>query len=144
MKAEDRVRYTGVTTSHGRFALAFAPQSGLMLASAACAEELTLPLASERRQLGRSIGYGMLAFAVVLLPFIELAAGRSRSGLSLFGSAPVPTAIGTLGIVAMLSPQPARLIGRCFVLDGSMKVQYRLYSYLLGTNIWAQLWQPPV
>ncbi len=59
---------------------------------------------------GRFLGYGMLAFSVLLLPIIELAAGRSWSGLSFFGSATVPTSIGTLGLAAMLSLRLALLL----------------------------------
>jgi len=85
------------------FAIAFALQSGLLIASAALPTPAlrSLPVA-HRRQLGVRLGYGMLAFAVLLLPLIELATGRPWSGLSLFGSAATPTAIGTLGLVGVL------------------------------------------
>ncbi len=93
------------------FALAFALQSGLLLATAALATELLPPLHTQpRRELGLRLGHGLLAFSVLLLPLLELAAGRVWSGLSLFGSAGVPTSIGTLGLAAMLRPAHALLL----------------------------------
>lgn len=98
------------------FAIAFALQSGLLLASAVCsAPRLAVPrLAAQpladRPPLGVWLGYGMLVFAVLLLPLIELAARHPWPGLSLFGSAATPTAIGTLGLAAVLDRRLARLL----------------------------------
>lgn len=92
-------------------ALAFALQSGLLLASAACPSAAAVsPGAKGRTGLGLSLGYGLLVFALVLLPVIELVGGQPWSGLSFFGSAPVPTAIGTLGVTAMAAPRFALML----------------------------------
>ncbi|MBK5939512.1 DUF6064 family protein [Halochromatium roseum] len=97
------------------FAIAFALQSGLLLASAVLstprlthhwvAQGLAPQSPVGQPQRGVWLGAGMLVFAVLLLPLIELAAGRAWLGLSCFGSAATPTAIGTLGLAAMLGPR---------------------------------------
>jgi hypothetical protein len=116
------------------FAIAFALQSGLLLAGAFW---LSLPLATsppgDARSLARAegrtsvrisvrisarirarislgLGVGLLAVAILLLPLIELAAGSAWRGLSVFGTAPTPTAIGTLGLAALLGPRGAPLL----------------------------------
>lgn len=86
------------------FALAFALQSGLLLAAARTEAPMPPRIGpNPGRQFGWALGYGMLGVAVLLLPMIELATGQPWTGLSLIGSAPVPTAIGTLGLAAMLN-----------------------------------------
>jgi hypothetical protein len=112
------------------FAIAFALQSGLLLAGAFW---LPLPSATsppgDARSLARAegrtsvrirarirarislgLGVGLLAVAILLLPLIELAAGSAWRGLSVFGTAPTPTAIGTLGLAALLGPRGAPLL----------------------------------
>jgi hypothetical protein len=93
------------------FAIAFALQSGLLLASAALpTPALVLPRRPERRRPGDWLAAGMLAFSVLLLPLIELAVGVPWSGLSIFGTAAIPTAIGTLGLAALVGPRLALLL----------------------------------
>lgn len=95
------------------FAIAFALQSGLLLAGAALLPStqgtslsvLSRSSVSAQPRLGRWLAYGMLAFAVLLLPLVELVAGRAWVGLSLFGTAATPTAIATLGLAAALGPR---------------------------------------
>lgn len=54
-------------------------------------------------------GYGLVAFAVIGMPLIGSLSGfwlegRAWLGLELFGSAPDPTALATLGLIAVLRP----------------------------------------
>ncbi|MCF7978471.1 MAG: hypothetical protein K9L82_10715 [Chromatiaceae bacterium] len=118
------------------FAIAFALQSGLLLASAVYSTPrltyhreprlahhmeprltphwvvrgLAVQSPAGQPRLGVWLGAGMLVFAILLLPLIELAAGRPWPGLSFFGSAATPTAIGTLGLAAMLGPRLGLLL----------------------------------
>jgi hypothetical protein len=87
----------------GPFALAFALQSGLLVASAVMPWE---GRRSERPFAGSKLGFGVLAVAVLLLPLAGLMTEQPLSGLELFGTAPDPTAIATLGLASIL---PARL-----------------------------------
>jgi len=87
----------------GPFALAFAVQSGLLVASAILPWDARH---SEQSFGGSNAGYAVLAIAVLLLPLAGLMTERPLSGLELFGTAPDPTAIATLGLASML---PARL-----------------------------------
>lgn len=89
------------------FALAFALQSGLLLAAAI--GRAPSPSIQGRAAAGwsRWVGYGGLAFAVSIAPMIELATGRPWHALGFFGSAADPTAMATLGVAAMLDPRLA-------------------------------------
>ncbi|WP_462321503.1 DUF6064 family protein [Halochromatium sp.] len=126
------------------FAIAFALQSGLLLAGAALplpTPTISNPLWAQssvtaQGRLGRWIADGMIAFAVLLFPLIELAAGRAGSGLSLFGSAATPTAIGTLGLAAALGPRFALLLMPIPIL-------WCLVASLLEFGLGGPLWLLP-
>jgi hypothetical protein len=47
------------------------------------------------------LGLGLLVYAAVIHPLVGPATGRSWSGSELFGLAPDPTALGTLGLLLM-------------------------------------------
>ncbi|MEA1048529.1 DUF6064 family protein [Lamprobacter modestohalophilus] len=128
------------------FAIAFALQSGLLLASAVYSTPRLTPhwvvrgLAAQspagQPRLGVWLGAGMLVFAVLLLPLIELAAGQPWPGLSFFGSAATPTAIGTLGLAAMLGP-------RLWLLLTPVPVLWCLVVSLLLLGLDDPLWALP-
>lgn len=123
------------------FAIAFALQSGLLLASAALLPPTqtgglsvrSQSSATVQRRLGRWLAYGMLAFAVLLLPVIELIAGRAWSGLSLFGTGATPTTIGTLGLAAVLGPRYVLLLMPIPIL---WCIVASLLQFGLGDSLW--------
>lgn len=80
-------------------AAAFAAQGMLLLgvAFAPWGEGLT-----PRTGRGARLGYGLLAIAVLVAPPLGLCFDRSWSGLELFGSAPDPTALATLGFLTLV------------------------------------------
>ncbi len=80
-------------------AAAFAAQ-GMLLLGVAMAPWGTGP--SPRTGRGVRLGYGLLACAVLVAPPLGLWFGRSWSGLELFGNAPDPTTLATLGLLILL------------------------------------------
>lgn len=56
-----------------------------------------------RRDLSTTIGVSLFVYALALHPVVALIAGRSIWAAEIVGIAPDPTAIGTLGILAMAS-----------------------------------------
>lgn len=89
--------YARINTAAVGFALLFFVQAVLLLAAGAGA--------SGRHRLrwrtgvSRVPGLGLFAYAVLLHPLVGMAAGRSWQGVELLGSAPDPTALGTLGLL---------------------------------------------
>ncbi|MGB5832803.1 MAG: DUF6064 family protein [Thiohalocapsa sp.] len=80
------------------FAAAFAIQGVLLIA-------FGLGTARQRLRVGSDwaawFGYGLVAIALIAIPLLALSiGGRTWPGLELFGSAPDPTAIATLGLAA--------------------------------------------
>ena len=85
----------------------------------------------------RGVGIGLLALAVVLYPMIAPALGRNWAQAEVFGIAPDPTAIGTLGLaLAVPSPTPRMLM-----------VVPILWCLISGLTLWAmespEAWVPP-
>lgn len=123
------------------FALAFALQSGLLLAVAAMPKPSGASMAGDGRfatrvrGAGEWIGVGVLAFAVTL-PLIGLLAGRSWEALSVFGTGADATAIGTLGIVMRLAP-------RVRLLLMPVPVLWCLISALMQRALGDPLWVLP-
>jgi heme exporter protein D len=114
----------------GPFALAFALQSGLLLASA------VLPWEGRHSELpfgGSKAGYVVLAVAVLLLPLAGLMTERLLSGLELFGTAPDPTAIATLGLASML---PARLAWLLFPIPLTWCLVSSAMLWGLDSPVW--------
>ncbi len=68
-------------------------------------------LALDRRARGWWAGLGLLAWGLVIHPLALLASGRSAAGAELFGLAPDPTAIATIGLLLM-----SRVPGRGWVM----------------------------
>lgn len=66
--------------------------------------------ASERHSPARVVGFAMLAYALVLHPFVGLFAGRPLGGAEIVGIAPDPTAIATLGFALLLWSRRARAV----------------------------------
>ena len=62
------------------------------------------------RTRGAAIGLGLHVYALALHPLLGLVAGRPIAGAEVFAIAPDPTAIATLGIVAMAQGRAAWLL----------------------------------
>lgn len=76
----------------------FAIQAVLMVGVGGAAGRLQLGWRASGTGL---LGLGVVIFAVLVHPLIGLAAGRTWTGVELFGLAPDPTALGTLGLLLM-------------------------------------------
>jgi hypothetical protein len=87
-------RYDTINWAARYFALGFAVQAVLLIGSA-----LTRHLRFEVRRATARFGLGIFLFALVLQPLIGPLAGRDWMQVEIFGVAPDPTAVGTLGIV---------------------------------------------
>jgi hypothetical protein len=79
-------------------ALGFAVQGALLLLSA------LLPLrgSAQPPRWARLAGWCLLACGVVLLPLAQGLLGRELAAVGWFGTSPTPTALATLGLVALL------------------------------------------
>lgn len=137
--------YARLNWAGSYFALAFAVQGLLLLGSGVWASRWTpsptsiraLSRAPKRalnssRQRGEAadwadqasdsgwIGYGIVLFAVLVLPLVGLLQGHVWKGLALFGSTPDPTAIATLGLAVLLRGRlPLLLIALLLLIPAS-------------------------
>jgi hypothetical protein len=94
--------YAPINWAASAFAAAFALQAlGLFGLAAAGGMQLRAP-GSRRRA-----GMGLMLWALCLHPLLAWAAGRPWQQAELFGLAPDPTAIGTLGLLLLLQGQTA-------------------------------------
>lgn len=91
--------YAPLMWAAGYWAIAFAAQGVLLLALAAAAPRCTGFCSGVSRT---RIGQGLLVFAVLLMPLLGLLGHQPWNGLGLFGSAPDPTAVATLGLLMRL------------------------------------------
>lgn len=89
-------RYAPINWAAEYFAWAWAAQGALLVAVAAFAR---MGLAPRRMRLA---GLALLAFALVLYPLIAVALGRGWAQAEVFGMAPDPTVLATLGALLAL------------------------------------------
>ncbi len=88
-------RYATINWAATYFAVGFAVQAGLLLLSAA-----TGRLAFSRPETAtRTAGIFILAFALLVQPIMGPLLGRDWSEIELFGLAPDPTVLATLGVL---------------------------------------------
>jgi hypothetical protein len=91
--------YAGINLAAPWFAVGFGVQAAVLLGVGAVAERLQFDWG---RGLTPRLGLALLVFAVAVHPLIgPLAGGRDWRGAELFGLAPDPTALGTLGLLLM-------------------------------------------
>ena len=102
-------RYAEINTAAGWFALAFAAE-GLLLFVAAAMPAATLSIKGWRCTATSYPGLALLLYALLCHPLIGILAGRSWRGAEIFGIAPDPTALGTLGILLMAHGRMPRLL----------------------------------
>ena len=96
-------RYAAINWAATYFAAAFALQ-GAMLALTAVVRGGLVP---HPRPWARRSGATLLAIALFAMPALTLIAGRPGIQAEVFGIAPDPTAVGTLGILLATAPRHA-------------------------------------
>jgi hypothetical protein len=94
-------RYATINWAAPWFAAAFAGEGVLLLASVGFGARLRIPTA---RGLTAYVGLGLLLFALGVQPWLGVLLGRPWLQAEVFGLAPDPTALGTLGLLLLLRP----------------------------------------
>lgn len=89
-------RYDAINWAGRYFALGFAAQAVLVAGLGAAAGRLRIGPFDDAA--GR-IGLALFLAALILYPLLAVIAGRGWAGAEIFGLAPDPTAIGTLGLL---------------------------------------------
>lgn len=117
-------RYASINLAAGYFALAFVVQALLLLWLGAMRGRLA-PLTATRLQ--QRAGLGLLLFAVLVFPVMGPLLGRSWTQAEVFGMAPDPTALATLGVLLLAGPRPAWAL---FPIPVA-------WCLLSGTTLWA-------
>ena len=101
-------RYAPINWAATWFAAAFALQ-GVLLAAAAVAHTGTRVVV--QRGPARTLGLALLLVALVLPPALGVLLGRPWQQAEVFGLAPDPTALGTLGVLLLLLTPPRAATG---------------------------------
>jgi hypothetical protein len=94
-------RYASVNLAAGYFALAFALEALLLLWFGLVRGRLTPAQATRPRA-----GLGLFVFALLVFPLMGPLLGRSWTQAEVFGMAPDPTALATLGVVLFAGVRP--------------------------------------
>lgn len=115
-------RYASINPAASYFALAFAFEALLLLWLAARGR---LTAAPSRWQ--RGAGLGLLLFALLVFPLLAPLFGRSWIQAEVFGMAPDPTALATLGV--LLFAGASRVWG-CLLIPVT-------WSLISGATLWA-------
>jgi hypothetical protein len=89
-------RYDGINFAGRWFALAFAVQAVLLVGAGVLRDGLRL---APRDHPAGLLGMALFVFALVVQPLIGPLLGRDWASVELFGLAPDPTAVGTLGLL---------------------------------------------
>jgi hypothetical protein len=100
-------RYADINFAATYFSWAFFAQAALLAASGVGFGRLQ-PSPSDTTLAGK-IGIGLIAFALLAYPFLGALAGRKWSEVELFGIAPDPTALLTLGVLLAARRMPWEL-----------------------------------
>ena len=100
-------RYADINFAATYFAWAFFAQAALLVLSGVVFTRLQ-PSPSDV-SFARKIGLGMVAFALLVYPFVGALAGRKWSEVELFGIAPDPTVLLTLGVLVTARRMPWEL-----------------------------------
>ncbi len=125
-------RYSAINWAAVYFLPLYGVQA-LLLVIEALRASTAKPLAGRTR----ATGLTLLVGAVALYPIIALLLGRGWGQAEVFGIAPDPTAIATLGLVLLA---PSRQAGRLMVIPV-------LWCLISGLTLWAmqspEAWLPP-
>lgn len=117
-------RYASINLAAGYFALAFGFQAALLLWSGVLRSRLAPPPTTRLQQ---RAGLVLLLFALLIFPAIGPLLGRSWTQAEVFGMAPDPTALATLGVLLLAG-------GRLAWGLWPIPVAWCLVS---GTTLWA-------
>ncbi|HEU0199552.1 MAG TPA: DUF6064 family protein [Burkholderiaceae bacterium] len=125
-------RYATINWAAVFFGVAFVLEGALLFTLAAVGGRAPRGAA---RNLRRRLGVGLLAFAIAGHPLLGMLFGRPWAQAEVFGLAPDPTALGTLGAL-LLSPVAAAppLIRALLLLLWSVPLLWALVS---GATLWA-------
>jgi hypothetical protein len=93
-------RYATINWAAGYFAAGFILQGALLLWIGVVRDRLQFRLASD---LAGRVGLGIFLFALVVQPLIGPLLGREWRGAEIFGVAPDPTAVATLGLLLLVA-----------------------------------------
>jgi Family of unknown function (DUF6064) len=104
--------FAPINPAAGLFAVAFVFQALLLLGVVVIAKDLRLEV---RRDLSSILGLGLIVFALAVYPGIGWLAGHRYPAIPIFGVAPCPTTIFTIGI---LLQGPWRSVRWLLVLPG--------------------------
>jgi hypothetical protein len=128
-------RYAGINWAATYFVWLFAIEAVLLGWIGAVRGDLSFGAV---RGAAGAIGVGLLGFSVMVYPFVALWAGRDWRQAEVFGIAPDPTVIGTLGILLLSGPNPRR----------GLLVAPLLLIAISGATLWAmgspEKWLMPV
>ncbi len=116
-------RYAAINLAGGYFTLAFTIEALLLLWLAA----MRIPSSESMPKPRRYAGWGIFLYALLAHPLIGLLFGRDLSQAELFGMAPDPTALATLGILLMAC-------GRHFWPFALIPL---LWCFVSGATLWA-------
>jgi hypothetical protein len=97
--------YASINWAARYFALAFAVQAVLLLGLGSLPRAVPAPTAGV---VVRNLGWLLAVSGVLLYPLAGLLAGRPWTQAELFGSAPEPTALASLGLLLASAQRPAR------------------------------------
>jgi len=97
-------RYASINLAAGYFALTFVVQAALLLWLGVLRGRLA-PAPTTRLQ--QRAGLVLLLFALLIFPLIGPLLGRSWTQAEVFGMAPDPTALATLGVLLLAGGRPA-------------------------------------
>ena len=127
-------RYATIHSAAPWFAVAFAAQGVLLLACGGIGPHLRVR--GKRGGLW-GVGLGLLLFAQLAQPWLGVALGRPWRQAELFGLAPDPTVLGTLGLLLLLQPRHATGSARSTLLPGWLLWPIPLlWCAINGVTLW--------
>ncbi len=115
-------RYASINLAAPYFALGFAAQAGRITISGVFLARLSF---NGPKPLGAKAGIALVLFALLVQPLIGPLMGRDWSGVELFGLAPDPTVLTTLGVLLAAD----RICWEFFVLPV-------LWCVITGATLW--------
>ena len=100
-------RYTPINWAAKYFAALFVAQAILLLWYGVARQRLDFRLSRDR---ATYIGFGLLVVAIIIVPAAGVLAGRAWRQVEMPGLTPDPTAIATLGLLALSAPRAPRAL----------------------------------
>ena len=127
-------RYATIHTAAPWFAAAFAVQGVLLLARGGIGAHWRVGRESGGRW---GVGLGLLLFAQLVQPWLGAALGRPWRQAEMFGLAPDPTVLGTLGLLLLWQPRHDASSARSTLLPGWLLWPIPLgWCAISGVTLW--------